>query len=105
MPDYTDKCGKCCLCKSTFEDIKYAVKHIHRCHGIFGGNQNIDIDTDRLLKGGYLAIPIDEVNNHLTETGAELEAIFRKKQQEQEKSKGHESQVEEEFLDGVKEEL
>ena len=102
LPDYEDKCGSCCLCKSTFEDIQHAVKHIHRCHGILGGSQNIMVDADRLLKGGYLAIPIDEINNHLTEAGEELEAAWRKKQ---EKLKGKESIVEEEFLQGVKEDL
>ena len=39
-------------------------------HGILGGSQHIMLDADRLLKGGYLSIPIDTVvETHITEAG------------------------------------
>ena len=69
MPDYDGKSGMCCLCKSTFADIMDAVLHIHARHGILGGSQHIMLDADRLLKGGYLSIPIDSVDTVITERG------------------------------------
>ena len=38
-------------------------------HGILGGSRHIMLDADRLLKGGYLSIPIDNVETHITEAG------------------------------------
>ena len=69
MPDYSNKCGFCELCKSTFEMIEDAVIHIHKRHGILGGSQHIMLDADRLLKGGYLSIPIDNVDTVITDAG------------------------------------
>ena len=71
MPDYSGKSGVCGLCKSTFEDIEDAVVHIHRRHEIHGGSQHIMLDADRLLKGGYLSIPIEDVDTFITEAAKE----------------------------------
>jgi len=68
MPDYAGQCGVCGLCKSTFEEIEDAVIHIHRRHEIHGGSQHIMLDADRLLKGGYLSIPIDSVETVITKS-------------------------------------
>lgn len=38
-------------------------------HGILGGSRHIMLDADRLLKGGYLSIPIDNVETQITEAG------------------------------------
>ena len=91
MPDYTNKCGFCELCKSTFEMIEDAVIHIHKRHGILGGSQHIMLDADRLLKGGYLSIPIDNVDTVITDAGkineATKESSTNKEIVEAEKSK------------------
>ena len=57
MPDYSGKCGRCELCHSTFPMIEDAVKHIQKNHGIMG-SQHLMLFADRLLKGGYISIPL-----------------------------------------------
>ena len=76
MPDYSGKSGRCSICKSTFADIIDAVFHIHERHGIMGGSQHIMLDADRLLKGGYISIPLETVNTAISEAGQGAFSLF-----------------------------
>ena len=77
MPDYEGKSGRCSICKSTFADIIDAVFHIHERHGILGGSQHIMLDADRLLKGGYISIPLEKVDTTIiTEAGQGAFSLF-----------------------------
>jgi len=65
MPDYSGQSGFCELCKSSFAMIEDTVKHIQKVHGILG-SQNVMLFADRLLKGGYISIPLDDVETDVT---------------------------------------
>jgi len=69
IPDHGGKGALCTVCKSTFEDILPAVLHIHDIHNIKGGSCNIMLDTDRLLKCGYIKLTDGATETKITDAG------------------------------------
>lgn len=54
MTDYSGRGASCTVCNSTFSEVLQAVSHLHKVHDIKAGSPIVMLDTDRLLKGGYL---------------------------------------------------
>merc|ERR1712228_596357 len=51
-------------------EITEAVSHIHKAHDIQGGSPHLMLDTERLLKAGYLALCHGDTKTSLTEKGS-----------------------------------
>eukprot|EP00090_Calanus_glacialis_P005912 TRINITY_DN14623_c0_g1_i1.p1 TRINITY_DN14623_c0_g1~~TRINITY_DN14623_c0_g1_i1.p1 ORF type:complete len:1245 (-),score=218.85 TRINITY_DN14623_c0_g1_i1:73-3807(-) len=69
IPDHSGKGALCMACKSSFSDILPAVLHIHDIHNIKGGSSNILLDTDRLMKCGYIKLTDGVTQTVITEAG------------------------------------
>jgi len=69
IPDHSGKGAICMACKSSFADVLDAVFHIHDIHNIKGGSSNIHLDTDRLMKCGYVNLTEGVTETVITEEG------------------------------------
>jgi len=69
IPDHSGKGAICMACKSSFADIQEAVFHIHDIHNIKGGSSNIHLDTDRLMKCGYINLSEGVTETIITDDG------------------------------------
>eukprot|EP00092_Neocalanus_flemingeri_P014776 GFUD01015946.1.p1 GENE.GFUD01015946.1~~GFUD01015946.1.p1 ORF type:complete len:1168 (+),score=214.68 GFUD01015946.1:221-3505(+) len=69
IPDNSGKGALCTVCKSTFAEIVLAVLHIHDVHNIKGGSSHILLDTDRLMKSGYIKLTDGVTETKITDAG------------------------------------
>ena len=54
MSSHLKNSGLCMICKKSFPRIDDVVIHIHKEHGFNGGSENIIMEAQMLLKGGYI---------------------------------------------------